>query len=91
MKQIACVVWLFALTTVCGVLSATPAAAQTSTGIRAGGGPSLIIADSNDHTDVGGGFNLLFGVEHESGLFVEAKAGFVDSPDFKLGVGYSFR
>ena len=41
--------------------------------------------------DAGGGFNLLFGVEHESGLFVEAKAGFVDSPDFKLGVGHAFR
>lgn len=152
MKQIARLVWLFALVAAYGVLSATPAAAQTSTGIRAGlsvdpdqfyfgghvetrplvdrlrfkpnveigvgnnatvvalnlefaygfptrrdwnvyagAGPALIIVDTDRDTGSGGGFNMLVGLSHQSGLFVEVKAGVVDSPDFKIGVGYSFR
>lgn len=152
MKQIARVVWLFALVAAYGVLSATSAEAQTSTGIRAGlsvdpdqfyfgghvetpplvdrlrfkpnveigvgndvtvvalnlefaygfpsrrnwnvyagGGPALIIVDTHSNTGSGGGFNMLLGVSHRSGLFAEFKVGVVDSPDFKVGVGYSFR
>jgi hypothetical protein len=59
--------------------------------VYAGGGPALVITDTRDDTDSGGGFNLLVGAEHQSGLFTEIKVGFVDSPDFKIGVGYSFR
>jgi len=41
-------------------------------------------------TDVFGGFNLLGGVQHTSGLFIEMKGGLADSPDFKFIVGYTF-
>ncbi|MGQ0735183.1 MAG: hypothetical protein ACT4QD_16215 [Acidobacteriota bacterium] len=57
----------------------------------AGGGPALNIADTPRDTRARGGFNLLLGAGHESGLFAEIKAGLVDSPDLKIGVGYSFR
>jgi hypothetical protein len=59
--------------------------------VYTGGGPALVIMDTREDTDSGGGFNLLVGAEHQSGLFTEIKVGFVDSPDFKIGVGYSFR
>ena len=64
-------------------------------GIYAGGGPAINIVNFDD--DVGGGsdtdagLNLLIGVEHRGGLFFEVKAGVVDSPDVKFGVGYTFR
>ena len=152
MKQIARVVWPFALVIAFGVISTTPAAGQTSTGIRAGlsvdpdqfyfgghletpplvdrlrfkpnaeigvgkdvtvvalnlefaygfpsqrgwnayagAGPALIISDRDSNTNSGGGFNMLLGVSHRSGLFTEIKIGVVDSPELKIGVGYSFR
>jgi hypothetical protein len=56
-----------------------------------GGGPALVLARHNGDTDAGGGFNLLFGAEHRGGLFAEIKAGFIDSPGFKFGVGYTFK
>ena len=145
-------VWLFALVAALGTLNATPAAAQTSTGIRAGvsvdpdqfyfgghvetqplvdrlrfkpnaeigignnrtvvalnlefaygfpsrrdwnvyagGGPALVISDTARDTSAGGGFNMLVGASHQSGLFAEVKVGVVDSPGLKIGVGYSFR
>ncbi|HEY7476134.1 MAG TPA: hypothetical protein VH679_14040 [Vicinamibacterales bacterium] len=56
-----------------------------------GGGPALVIGDHNDDTDVGGGFNILVGVQHRKGLFAELKVGFNDSPDIKFGVGYAFK
>jgi hypothetical protein len=56
-----------------------------------GGGPAFILARHNGDTDAGGGFNLLFGAEHRGGLFAEVKAGFVDSPGFKFGIGYTFK
>ena len=56
-----------------------------------GGGPALVIADRHDDTDVGGGFNILVGVQHRKGLFTELKVGFADSPDIKFGVGYAFK
>ena len=31
------------------------------------------------------------GVENRSGLFFEFKLGVADSPDFKFGVGFTFR
>jgi hypothetical protein len=54
-------------------------------------GPALNIVDVDEDTDAGGGFNLGLGVEHRSGLFGEIKIGTIDSPDFKIGVGYRFR
>jgi hypothetical protein len=59
--------------------------------VYAGGGPALVVIDTSNDTDSGGGFNLLVGAEHQSGLFMEVKVGVVDSPDLKIGVGYSFR
>ncbi len=63
--------------------------------IYAGGGPALNIAmvdgDGNDNTDTDAGLNLLVGVESARGLFFEFKIGAIDSPDFKFGVGWTFR
>jgi len=57
-------------------------------GVYAGGGPALnlIYSDPRDHAE--GGFNILLGLEHRNGFFGEIKVGAIDSPDFKLGVGY---
>jgi hypothetical protein len=56
-----------------------------------GGGPALNILRRRGDSDAEGGFNILFGVVHRRGLFAEVKAGFVDSPGFKFGVGYTWR
>lgn len=60
-------------------------------GVYVGGGPALNIINFNDNSDAEGGFNILFGVEHREGLFVELKVGTLDSPDLKVGVGWTFR
>ena len=61
-------------------------------GVYAGGGPALnVFWFGNDHSNTEGGFNLLLGIEHEKGLFGEIKAGALDSPDFKITIGYIFR
>jgi hypothetical protein len=57
----------------------------------AGGGPALNIISGPADTQSEGGFNFVVGVAHDEGLFVEIKAGTLDSPSFKLGVGYVFR
>ena len=59
--------------------------------IYAGGGPALNWYDNDSGSDTNGGFNLLIGAKQRRGLFFEMKIGMVDSPDFKFGVGYSFR
>lgn len=56
----------------------------------AGGGPALNVVNTPVDTDSGGGVNLLVGVQHDRGLFFEFKLGFIDSPDVKIGLGYSF-
>ncbi len=55
-----------------------------------GGGPALNLINVDDDTDSEGGFNILVGGAHQGGLFAEVKFGLGDSPDFKIGVGYSF-
>jgi hypothetical protein len=60
-------------------------------GIYAGGGPAINFYSADDDSDAEPGFNLLFGVEAARGLFFEAKFGLIDSPDFKFGVGWTFR
>ena len=55
-----------------------------------GGGPALNLISFDDETNSEGGFNILIGAAHEGGLFGEVKFGLGDSPDFKIGVGYSF-
>jgi len=62
-----------------------------------GAGPALNIIRFDrdrpfgDDTEVEGGFNILFGLEHRDGLFGELKVGALHSPEFKIGVGYTFR
>lgn len=59
--------------------------------IYGGGGPAIIFYDFERNSETEGGFNLLGGFEHRDGLFFEFKFGLIDSPDFKVGIGYSFR
>jgi len=57
-----------------------------------GGGPSINWYDfDNGDSDTEGGFNFLVGVKNRGGRFFEAKIGVEGSPDFKFGVGYTFR
>lgn len=63
--------------------------------LYAGGGPTLNIymfdGDGDDDSETEAGLNILVGVEQRNGLFFEFKIGAVDSPDFKFGVGYTWR
>ncbi|MGE5357746.1 MAG: hypothetical protein ACM3NQ_01925 [Bacteroidales bacterium] len=66
--------------------------------IYAGGGPAVVYYHhGNPHNDhegdgsVNPGFNILFGAAHHSGFFTEIKIGFIDSPEFKFGVGWTWR
>lgn len=69
---------------------------ETQFSIYAGAGPALIVtrfddsAQQNRGTDIGGGFNFLFGLEHASGLLGEVKVGAIDSPEVKITLGYTF-
>jgi hypothetical protein len=56
-----------------------------------GGGPALDLYHSEGETTAEGGFNILVGLLHDGGLFVELKVGALDSPSVKVGVGYSFK
>ena len=56
-----------------------------------GGGPAANLYDSDDNTDLQGGFNLLVGAQHRGGLFGEFKVGLIDSPEVKFTVGYAFK
>jgi hypothetical protein len=62
-----------------------------SWGIYAGGGPALNVYARDDDSNTEAGLNLLVGVENSRGLFFEFKVGAIDSPDFKFGVGWTFR
>jgi hypothetical protein len=59
--------------------------------VYAGGGPALNIIKTRDDTHAEPGLNVLVGLAHEDGLFMEVKAGALDSPRLKIGVGYQFR
>ena len=59
--------------------------------LYAGAGPALNIYSFNDDSETEGGLNVLFGAETTQGLFFEVKLGALDSPDFKVGVGYTWR
>ena len=62
-------------------------------GFYAGGGPALNVYtfDDVDDSQTEAGVNFMIGVESSRGLFFEFKAGVLDSPDFKFGVGYTWR
>jgi hypothetical protein len=59
-----------------------------------GGGPGLVInshhGEDNHGTDLGPGFNFVAGVEKRKGLLAEMKFGVLDSPSFKLGIGWAW-
>ena len=59
-----------------------------------GGGPSLLIGSfdtpNGRDTDTGGGFNFVGGIQQRKGFMAEIKIGAFDSPDFKLGVGWTW-
>jgi len=64
--------------------------------LYAGGGPALNVinfdpdpGDGDTHAEAG--LNVLVGVQHSKGLFFEFKVGAFDSPEFKFGVGYSWK
>ena len=59
--------------------------------VYGGGGPAINFYDFENDSETEGGFNILGGFEHRDGLFFEVKFGMIDSPDFKVGIGYSFR
>ena len=59
--------------------------------LYAGAGPAINIYNFDGHTDSEGGFNFLGGFEHDKGFFFEFKGGAWDSPELKVGVGYTFR
>ena len=59
-----------------------------------GGGPALLIGTVHTpvgrFTDTGGGFNFLGGIRQRKGLMAEMKLGAIDSPDFKIGIGWTW-
>ena len=59
-----------------------------------GGGPAFLIGSfstpSGRVTDTGGGFNFVGGMRQRKGFMGEIKIGAIDSPDFKLGVGWTW-
>jgi len=60
--------------------------------LYAGGGPALnIFMPDGGDSNTDAGFNILVGAETPKGLFFEFKIGAIDSPDFKFGVGYTWR
>lgn len=61
-------------------------------GFYAGGGPAInLYQRDGSGDDAEAGFNILAGLENRRGLFFEFKLGVADSPDFKFGVGFTFR
>ncbi len=63
--------------------------------VYVGGGPALNVfrydvPGGGTDTQAKPGFNLLGGLEHRSGLFAEMELGFIDSPSFRIGFGYTW-
>lgn len=61
-------------------------------GFYAGGGPAInwyLVSGPGD--DAKPGFNFLGGLENRRGFFFEFKVGADNSPNFKFGVGMTFR
>lgn len=63
--------------------------------LYAGAGPALNVymfdGRGDDDAETDAGFNIMIGAESSRGLFFEFKIGAIDSPDFKFGVGYTWR
>lgn len=65
--------------------------ARQAWAVYAGGGPALNLIHYRGGSRAEGGFNIMLGAEHREGLFGEVKVGAINSPDFKVTVGYTFR
>jgi hypothetical protein len=63
---------------------------RRDTSFYAGGGPAIIVYDRDNGSDTKGGLNLLGGLEFGK-FFFEVKGGVFDSPNLKVGIGYTFR
>ena len=61
--------------------------------IGAGPAANILIFDTpgGRNSSVEPGFNVVMALAHRDGLFTELKLGALDSPDLKLGVGFSWR
>ncbi|MBI2834747.1 MAG: hypothetical protein HYX76_10025 [Acidobacteria bacterium] len=59
--------------------------------IYQGSGPAINIYRAGDVTDLRGGVNFIFGLGHSNGFFTEFKVGAVNSPNIKVGIGYTFK
>lgn len=62
----------------------------------AGAGPAINVffferGRFEDEAEMEPGLNFLGGLEHARGLFFEFKVGALDSPDLKIGIGYTWR
>lgn len=55
-----------------------------------GAGPALNLVSRDGDSEVEAGLNVLLGLRRRGGFFVELKVGAFDSPEFKLGAGFSF-
>lgn len=58
--------------------------------VYAGGGPALNHYRLPGYSESELGLNLLAGARHARGLFVEFRAGFLQSPAYRFGAGYTF-
>ncbi len=67
-----------------------PLRTRRDTTFYAGGGPAINFYDFDDGSDTQAGLNLLGGIEFGK-VFVEVKGGVFDSPNLKVGIGYTFR
>ena len=69
--------------------------ARRAWNLYVGAGPALNVfmfdGPGDDDVNTEAGFNGLIGVESSRGLFFEFKVGAIDSPEFKFGVGYTWR
>jgi hypothetical protein len=63
---------------------------RRDTSVYAGGGPAINFYDRDNESDAKGGLNLLGGIEFGK-VFFEVKGGLFDSPNLKVGIGYTFR
>lgn len=63
---------------------------RRDTNFYAGGGPAINVYDFEDGSNTEAGLNLLGGLEFGR-FFFEVKGGMFDSPDLKVGVGYTWK
>jgi hypothetical protein len=77
---------------------AYPFQLENRTRLYVGGGPSANIVSFNhpndptrDDTAVRAGLNFMFGIDFSENYFAELKVGAIDSPQVKIGFGYTFR